>query len=186
MSDFPVVLTNAVDGVPGVGTPIAAKHLNDLEAKVGINGSAVTTSLDYLLRSASSIEPGHKHNKLWSSDGTFVSVVANAMGRVGITTDLPSQLFVASDLYSTAMFFQAGNGESGFGASDYDENGIPFFIDALSHSFRINSVEILKIKSTSVINIVSITPYANNAAALSGGLVAGDLYRLGDTVGVVH
>ncbi len=47
MSDFPTVLTNAVDGVPGVGTPIAAKHINNLEAKVGINGSADTNSLDY-------------------------------------------------------------------------------------------------------------------------------------------
>src|SRR5437870_5321274 len=32
-----------------------------LEAKVGVNGSAVTTSLDYLLRSASSVDPGHLH-----------------------------------------------------------------------------------------------------------------------------
>jgi hypothetical protein len=52
MSDFPTVLTNAVDGVPGVGTPILAKHLNDLEAKVGVDNSAVTTSLDYLVRKA--------------------------------------------------------------------------------------------------------------------------------------
>ena len=47
MSDFPVALTGAVDGVPGVGTPIAAKHLNNLEIKVGIDNSANTSSLDY-------------------------------------------------------------------------------------------------------------------------------------------
>src|SRR5690242_13553248 len=32
-----------------------------LEAKVGVNGSSVTTSLDYLLKSVSSVNPGHKH-----------------------------------------------------------------------------------------------------------------------------
>jgi hypothetical protein len=52
MSDFPTVLTNAVDGAPGVGTPIVAKHLNNLEAKVGVDQSAVATSLDYLIKSA--------------------------------------------------------------------------------------------------------------------------------------
>ena len=46
--------------------------------------------------------------------------------------------------------------------------------------------ERLRIKGTGTINIAALTSYANNAAALSGGLVAGDLYRIGDTVGVVH
>lgn len=40
---------------------IVAKHLNNLEAKVGIDGSAVPASLDYLLKSPASRDPGHKH-----------------------------------------------------------------------------------------------------------------------------
>jgi hypothetical protein len=32
-----------------------------LEAKVGVDGSAVTTSLDYKLKSSSSVDPGHQH-----------------------------------------------------------------------------------------------------------------------------
>lgn len=32
-----------------------------LQAKVGVDSSAVTTSLDYLIKSASSTDPGHKH-----------------------------------------------------------------------------------------------------------------------------
>ena len=54
---FPTALTNAVDGV----TEIIAAHLNNLEAKVGIDNSAVITSLDYLLRNPASINPGHLH-----------------------------------------------------------------------------------------------------------------------------
>jgi hypothetical protein len=43
MSDFPTVLTEAEDNV----TDVLAKHVNNLEAKVGIDDSAVVTSLDY-------------------------------------------------------------------------------------------------------------------------------------------
>jgi hypothetical protein len=54
---FPEELTGAVDGL----TEIEAAHLNNLEAKVGIDGSTVPTSLDYLLKNPSSLNPGHKH-----------------------------------------------------------------------------------------------------------------------------
>jgi hypothetical protein len=36
------------------------------------------------------------------------------------------------------------------------------------------------------LNIANIPAYANNAAALSGGLLAGDIYRNGDNLGIVH
>ena len=36
------------------------------------------------------------------------------------------------------------------------------------------------------LNIKNIPAYNNNAAALSGGLVAGDIYRNGDNLGIVH
>ena len=35
--------------------------INDIQAKLGIDSSAVTTSIDYLLKSTSSSDPGHKH-----------------------------------------------------------------------------------------------------------------------------
>lgn len=54
---FPTTLTNAIDNI----TDIVAAHLNNLEAKVGINGSNVPASLDYLLKSTASVDPGHKH-----------------------------------------------------------------------------------------------------------------------------
>ncbi len=37
--------------------------LEALQAKVGIDSSAVTTSIDYKLKSTSSIDPGHKHTE---------------------------------------------------------------------------------------------------------------------------
>lgn len=46
MADFPTDLTNAVDNT----TDVLAKHLNNLEAKVGVDDSTVKTTLDFLLK----------------------------------------------------------------------------------------------------------------------------------------
>ena len=43
MSDFPTVLSSVIDNT----TDVLAKFINNIEAKLGIDGSAVTTSLDY-------------------------------------------------------------------------------------------------------------------------------------------
>lgn len=43
MADFPVVLTEAVDG----STDVMAKHINNVEEKIGIDGSTDPNSLDY-------------------------------------------------------------------------------------------------------------------------------------------
>jgi hypothetical protein len=89
MADFPVNLSNIVDdSVPGAhdGTPISAKHLNNLEAKVGVDGSVVTASLDYLLKNPASVEPGHKHYQLWASDGSAAVI---AVGSEAIQMNTP-------------------------------------------------------------------------------------------------
>ena len=63
---FPTNLTNAVDGV----TDVMANHLNNLEVKVGVDDSQITTSLDYLLKNPASISPGHRHVNLHKPDGS--------------------------------------------------------------------------------------------------------------------
>ena len=72
---FPSTLTNAVDGE----TEILASHLNGLEAKVGVNNSSVTSSLDYLLRHGSSIDPGHKHTPPYGGTGIYVYAVGDLL-----------------------------------------------------------------------------------------------------------
>jgi hypothetical protein len=84
---FPANLTNAIDGV----TDVIADHLNNLEAKVGIDGSLVTTSLDYLLKNPASISPGHRHVNLYKPDGSL-AVAVNSNGNTGIATTTPSNL----------------------------------------------------------------------------------------------
>lgn len=72
---FPSTLTNAVDGV----TEIFASHLNNMEAKVGVNNSSVTTSLDYMLRHGSSIDPGHKHTPPYGGTGIYTYAIGDLL-----------------------------------------------------------------------------------------------------------
>jgi hypothetical protein len=90
---FPTELSNILPGV----TEIVAAHINNLEAKVGIDNSAVPTSLDYLVKNPGSLDPGHKHCKLWAADGNPEAVTVDAGGNVGIgTTPSPSQKLVVN------------------------------------------------------------------------------------------
>lgn len=76
---FPTELTNAIDGV----TEIVAAHLNNLEVKVGIDNSAAPASLDYSLKNASSIDPGHKHTAGALNGGNNGEVLYKAAGAWG-------------------------------------------------------------------------------------------------------
>ena len=69
--NFPTSLDSLVNPTATDNTAVvhhATQHANAndaieaLEAKVGVDSSAVTTSLDYKLKSTSSIDPGHKHS----------------------------------------------------------------------------------------------------------------------------
>src|SRR3990167_3196718 len=60
-------LTNPTATDPVTNPSHATQHANAndaleaLEAKVGVDSSAVTTSIDYLLKNAAAIDPGHLH-----------------------------------------------------------------------------------------------------------------------------
>lgn len=72
---YPTTLTNAIDGE----TEMVAAHLNNLEAKVGINNSSVATSLDYMLRHGSSIDPGHKHTPPYGGTGIYTYAIGDLL-----------------------------------------------------------------------------------------------------------
>lgn len=59
-----------LDSYPALGASdvVASSHQNDrgdaieaIEAKLGVDNSAVTTSIDYKLKNSASVDPGHKH-----------------------------------------------------------------------------------------------------------------------------
>ena len=91
------------DSVPGAhdGTPTAAAPLNALAAKVGDDASAVTTSLDYLLKNSASVEPGHKHSKMWASDGSTQAVFIDANGFISFGRPINEGNYDNFEIYNT-------------------------------------------------------------------------------------
>jgi len=73
---FPATIddfTNRTDNVDDVlaaninelqGAGASSGGIEAVEAKLGVDSSAVATSIDYLLKNASSVDPGHKHQLL--------------------------------------------------------------------------------------------------------------------------
>lgn len=82
MADFPIALTGAVDG----STDVLAKHLNNLEEKVGIDGSEDTDSLDYLTKAAA--DPGHTHTDYSPTSHNHSGVYEPANANLLETSDI--------------------------------------------------------------------------------------------------
>jgi len=91
MTNFPTSLDSftdplSTDTVAGVDHAAQHTNINDsvaaLETKVGADSSAVTTTLDYKLKSTSSTDPGHKHTEgsLTLADVTTDNVSSTAHG----------------------------------------------------------------------------------------------------------
>lgn len=78
-ADFPTAFTNAIDGV----TEIVSKHLNNLEWKVGIDGSTERASLDYKIHNLGWIDIRDYLPVGYVTDGsvdysTYLQTAANA------------------------------------------------------------------------------------------------------------
>jgi len=71
-NQFPTSLNNW-----SAGQRIESDWANALEAKLGVNGSAVTTSLDYILKNAASLNPGRVHSSLVNSNNTGTALTIN-------------------------------------------------------------------------------------------------------------
>jgi len=103
---FPTDLSNVVDNTDDV----MAAHVNNIETKLGIDDSAVATSIDYLLKNPSSSNPGHKHTlvdgatDLSKATGAEVTtgtedakfVTPKAIGDAGVNTRLSSKVITAT------------------------------------------------------------------------------------------
>lgn len=87
---FPTSLTNAVDGV----TDVLAAHLNAVEAKIGVDSSAVTTSHDYKLSGITSTAKAVSNNSTETisgvktfGDGIKTDTVDEETAAAGVTLD---------------------------------------------------------------------------------------------------
>ena len=73
--------------------------LEALQAKVGIDSSAVTTSLDYILKNTSSSNPGHKHTL--ANGATDITATVTELNYVGgVTSAIQTQMNLKAPLAS--------------------------------------------------------------------------------------
>ena len=72
----PVGTDELANATPGLQHHVQHDNANDaieaLETKVGIDGSAVAESLDYLVKNPLAIDPGHKHSLAGASYSTVI------------------------------------------------------------------------------------------------------------------
>lgn len=161
------------DSAPGVhdGSPIASAPLNDLAAKVGNDNSAIATSLDYLLKSPLSVDPGHKHTV-----GVFVSGwdigVPGAQGfGVGIcpTANLPAGMTPMSGYIDPA--------NANYGNYQYVDGSVMVFIPKFYYKIGTGTnglaINVVDIKGTSQFSSTvqaNGTGYALHRAFIDGGV----------------
>lgn len=94
-----------------------------LQAKVGINNSLVTSSIDYMLKNVSSVNPGHHH-----TPAAINLTQRCVIGRVTNTAGIAAEIFPASDL----QIFRRDDGAAtvfGFGTLNLANTG--FFVNQL-------------------------------------------------------
>jgi hypothetical protein len=122
------------------------------------------------------------------------SIDIAASGKVGIGTASP--LFNLDVKTATNEHFAVTSGAGGFGFSsalidavDDSSNLLPMIYNASKHVFNTGSIGVGTTSPTSKLQVVGLSVFANNAAAVAGGLTAGAFYRTGgdpDLVCVVH
>lgn len=100
LTSFPTSLDSLTN--PSSGTQLNAadplRHsyahglLNDaveaIQSKIGIDGSADAASLDYLVKNAASLNPGHFHSRLRRSDNSGDAAIADAAGNVALSAGM--------------------------------------------------------------------------------------------------
>jgi hypothetical protein len=80
-----------------------------LQAKVGVDSSAVTTSLDYKITNAASIDPGHKHTATTGGTGNYtftkgdILVASNSTTLTKLAVGANNSLLVADSAQATGV-----------------------------------------------------------------------------------
>lgn len=115
------------DNLDTVGVTHTDQHsdANDaieaLQAKVGIDASAVATTLDYLLKSASSVAPGHKHKASDFPAVALASLPAASSAGAGAMYRITDLAGGSPLVWSDGTYWRPWNGlmllESGAGTS---------------------------------------------------------------------
>jgi hypothetical protein len=105
----------------------------------------------------------------------------SSFGKVSADDSLGGIDFLGADgaaLINAASIYAYADGD--FATSGDATDGPGRLVFATTSDGASSSTERMRIKSTGTINFSNVATYADNTAALAGGLVAGDMYRKSD------
>lgn len=146
-------------------------NINDsvaaLEAKVGIDSSAVTTTLDYILKSTSSINPGHSHTIFTAITASGVITFSQAGAASASAVNITGAAFAGTGTTSTPLEY-INNGASA--PTTWSTGGTYFGINAVS-GFAGNFLDFHLNGAASLFSISN----AGNATS-AGSFVAGNSF----------
>lgn len=172
-----------------------------LEAKVGANSSAVTTSLDYLVKNASSSDPGHSHTGASLSaipetditDGTLLARVASTETISGAWTFNEGKLLdKGSIVYDVTAYGATGDGatddttaiQNALDAANTAGGGIVFFPAGTYISTTLTIYSNLQLVGVSPVGTTIKLKNSTNAALIQGYDWAA--LSAGNTTGGIH
>jgi hypothetical protein len=187
-------------GVPGADDCIRINYLETRKVNIVINKDATATTVESGVALTQNV---------WHFIGvTYVASENKLYWRVD---DADQDIVTPSGTWGAAvakLFFLicGGNGGVGFNFQNlmddmiishtssisadlfyqHVQRGLPWDSSTTALDVIVKAQAGGKIRLLSATSISDLVSYANNAAAVAAGLAIGDLYRLGDTVGVVH
>lgn len=164
----------ATPGATLASNPHSSLHINEadailaLETKVGITGSAVTSTVDYKLSNAASVSPGHKHVVADISDaGAFIPTGA-IIETTGTTTPtggfLPADGSAISRTTYATLFAVIG---TTYGVGD---GSTTFNLPTLFNSFKGATFDFANSKTQSAATSISMS---HTVGGTGGVLIAG-------------
>ena len=193
-TDFPATGLDTFTDVATAGTILAAttNNMQDpiaaIEIKLGVNSSAVTSSIDYLLKSASSTDPGHLHTTSGISGqiavaqgGTGASSAGAARTALGVVIGTDVQAYDADLTELAGLADSDGNFIVGSASGWVAESGA-----TARTSIGLGSVENTALSTwagtTNITTLGTIGTGVWSGTAVADTYVANDLTISGGTV----
>lgn len=112
------------------------------------------------------------HAYIYNDASNYLRIIPGSAGKTVFRNNSDTD-----DGETTARTYYANNGSVSTFVASTASNGIVGTATAHGLLLETNGTARINVKSSGIVNIASVPTYADNAAAVAGGLVNGDVYR---------
>jgi len=154
--------------------------IKKIEEKLGIDGSAVVTSIDYLLKNTASVSPGHKHSAADITTGTLV-IGRGGTGAASFTASELVRMNSAGTALESAGVTVANlarvDAANNFGAFNQSFDTNVLFVDAANNRVGVGTTT--PAQALDVAGTVKLTGFILPTGAASGRILTSDASGVG-------